>query len=197
MQDSAAPCRDGATPFTLHEAAEVLGVSLNTLRRRIAAGQVEAERVRRPQGHVWQVYLHPPGTQDHRSTGTVQQDGAATVQHPPTALAQAEALTSLVQTTIGTVLGPLVAEQTALRLTVERQAEALAELREDRGRLSAELERAASTIVTLNTALEARTATQDAEALRTLSPPRWRSLTPWLLAVLALVVVVGLLGWPA
>jgi excisionase family DNA binding protein len=53
----AAPSQHPATAFTLQEAAAILGVSLNTLRRRIDAGQVRAERVERPQGHVWRVYL--------------------------------------------------------------------------------------------------------------------------------------------
>lgn len=65
MQDAAAPSKaepaarsqHPPTVFSLQEAATVLGVSHNTLRRRIEAGQVRAERVERPQGHVWRVYL--------------------------------------------------------------------------------------------------------------------------------------------
>jgi len=101
----------------------------------------------------------------------------------------AEAMVQLIEATITRAITPLVA-------VIERQAGEIADLREDRGRLTAELERAASTVVTLSTALEARTAAQDAEALRELFPSRWRVLAPWLLVLAVLVGVVGLLAWP-
>jgi hypothetical protein len=56
--------------------------------------------------------------------------------------------------TIGTVLGPLVSQVGALRQTVERQSEEIADLREERGRHAAELERVASTIVALGEEVE-------------------------------------------
>lgn len=40
-------------PSTLPEAARILGVSESTVRRLVKAGKLEAERVLRPQGHVW------------------------------------------------------------------------------------------------------------------------------------------------
>jgi len=48
--------------YTLREAAGTLGVSVTALRRRVAAGQIKAERVDRPQGSSWRVYLdaHTP-----------------------------------------------------------------------------------------------------------------------------------------
>jgi len=79
-------------------------------------------------------------------------------------------MVSLIQTTIATVLGPLVADQAALRQTVERQTDALRELERENGRQAAELERAASTIVALgeeNAALKASH-----------GPGAWRQ-TPW------------------
>jgi excisionase family DNA binding protein len=57
MHGAAASSQHPPGAFTLQEAAAVLAISLNTLRRRIEAGQVRAERVERPQGHVWRVYL--------------------------------------------------------------------------------------------------------------------------------------------
>lgn len=50
----------------------------------------------------------------------------------------AEAMVSLIQTTIGAVLGPLVAEQAALRQIVERQADQLVSQAGTIGRLEAE-----------------------------------------------------------
>jgi hypothetical protein len=192
MQDQPAPSRDSATAFTLREAAAELGISLNTLRRRISAGQIDAERVHRPQGHVWQVYLHRAATQEHRSDGTVQRDGA-TVQQPPTAPAPAEAMVSLIQTTIGTVLGPLVGQLDAQRQTIERQAGEIAELREDRGRLTAEVE-----------ALKVSQAQQDAHPgpvapipatdARVPLTARLRALAPWVFGVL-MIIIVGVMLW--
>ena len=48
--------------YTLREAAGILGVSVTALRRRAAADQLRAERVDRPQGSRWRVYLdaHTP-----------------------------------------------------------------------------------------------------------------------------------------
>jgi hypothetical protein len=65
-------------------------------------------------------------------------DGAAAV----TPTAQAEAMVSLIQTTIATVLGPLVGQIDAQRQTIERQAEQLVSQAEIIGRLGAELDAA-------------------------------------------------------
>src|SRR4051794_2332883 len=49
-------------PSTLPEAARILGVSESTVRRLVKAGKLEAERVLRPQGHVWMVRVPAPST---------------------------------------------------------------------------------------------------------------------------------------
>jgi hypothetical protein len=48
--------------YSLREAAGILGVSVTAVRRRVTAGQIKAERVDRPQGSSWRVYLdaHAP-----------------------------------------------------------------------------------------------------------------------------------------
>jgi hypothetical protein len=71
---------------------------------------------------------------------------------------------SLIQTTIGTVLAPLVGQVDALRLTVERQADELRTLERENGRQAAELERAAAAIVTLSDELAAERAKSTLEA---------------------------------
>jgi hypothetical protein len=157
MQDQPAPFQDGATPFTLREAAEVLGISLNTLRRRIAAGQVQAERVQRPQGHVWQIYLHGADTQEHRASSTVQQDGAGTVQQPPQALAQAEAMAAYTRSILEPLVVRMAEQEGTIREqaeTIGRQSERVAELESRNGHLSAELivERQAKSTLTASTA---------------------------------------------
>jgi len=169
MHDAAAPSRDRPAAFTLRQAAVVLGISLNTLRKRIADGQIQAERVERPQGHVWRVYVDgadrsidpPDGTvqQDgaDRSIdppdGTVQQDGADRSVEPPTDLMRAEAMAAYTRS----LLEPITA-------ALERSQGEVAELRERVGRQGAELERATSTVVALGDELAATEASRRRDA---------------------------------
>jgi excisionase family DNA binding protein len=175
-------------PVTIEQAAALLGVSASTIRRRIRAGSLQVEETRRPQGVVWLVHL-PPGTATASTADTVTTapvDTTATAQPAPApALAQAEALTSLVQATIGAVLGPLIAEQAELRQTVERMSGQIARQSETIGQLRAE-----------NRMLLASTAPESADPHPTSSAPSWRSWGPWLLTVVVLAVVVGALVWP-
>ena len=140
------------------EAAATLGLSVATVRRMIRDGRLRAETVTRPQGIAYVVVL--PG--DHAARGerssTAQQVGTtARLTESP-----ADAMATLIQATLTPIIAPLVAEQAALRQTVERQAEQLVGkeqeigvIREEQGRLTAELERAASTVAALDDALTA------------------------------------------
>ena len=64
------------TYVSLREAADRLGVSVDTIRRRIAAGELEGQREARPQGYRWLVGLpadlvaSPPDATHTVSTGT-------------------------------------------------------------------------------------------------------------------------------
>jgi hypothetical protein len=95
-------------------------------------------------------------------------------------------MVSLIQTTIATVLGPLVAELAASRQTIERHADRVAKLERENGRLAAELvaERARSS-------LTASTAPQSVGTF-TRCPRGWIVGAATLLAIGALGV---LLGW--
>jgi hypothetical protein len=141
MQDATVGSQDAPIAgYSLQEAAALLGIGVNTLRRRIAANQVRAEQVERPQGYVWRVYLdgrHPP---TYPTSDPPDQEATGSLPHPPAPVAQAEALAALIQATLAPIVAPLVAEQAALRQTVERQAEQVADLRETIGRQHAELE---------------------------------------------------------
>ena len=117
--------------------------------------------------------------------------------------APAEVMVSLIQTTIATVLGPLVAEQAALRQTVERQADQLVSQAETLGRVTAERDAARAEVE----AVKAAHAPQDAnpapvavEATEDTPVPflvRLRALAPWLVAVLAIAAMIVLLVvWP-
>ena len=131
MEAPAASHRGGFQPVTLPEAARILGVSESTVRRLVKAGKLEAERVLRPQGYVWMVAVPAPSADP---PGTRRQVGTAEGNHPP----GSDALTAWTRS----VLEPLVAELSLSRQTIERQAEQIADLREARGRLLAELEHA-------------------------------------------------------
>ncbi len=149
------------------EACRILNVSDSTLRRLLRAGRLEAQKVERPQGHVWLVKVPAP-------TGTSSEDppnrlGAAD-SHPPAA-PPADAMVSLIQTTIATVLGPLVGQLDAQRQTIERQGETIRDQAETIGRQSAELERAASIAVKLSDELEVVKAENRALVARTEAQP--------------------------
>jgi hypothetical protein len=161
------------------EAAGILGVSVATVRRRIRAGDLEAETVHRPQGTAFVVRMAVDASSGVSDAYDRDQEPRSTTR---TQASPEQAMTALIQTTIGTVLGPLVAELAASRQAIERQADRVADLERKNGLLTAE-----------NHALEARTAAQDAEALRALFPSWWRTWGPWVLGLLALAI--GAVGW--
>jgi hypothetical protein len=104
-------------------------------------------------------------------------------------------MVSLIQTTIGTVLGPLVGELAASRQTIERQADELRELERELGKFAAERAAAEARYATL----EARMGVQAVELTSDPSPAHWRALVLWsavvvLLAALATLVVLQ--AWP-
>ena len=126
--------------FTLHEAAQLLGVSLGTVRRRIARGELRAERVQRPQGHVWQVWLEPA------------QDAATVPNQPPASAlpysfgstlpqdaAPVTARATMVAPLIEQALRPLVAELADTRQQLVQQAEELGRFKSDLQQAQTEL----------------------------------------------------------
>jgi hypothetical protein len=119
----------------------MLGISLNTLRRRIRAGQVRAERVERPQGHVWRVYVddrQPAGHRaDQEAPGTVQQPpGDGVGRNLPTDVLRAEAMATYTRS----LLEPLVARLAEQEAIIRDQAEELGRLRERVATLSRNLD---------------------------------------------------------
>jgi excisionase family DNA binding protein len=135
MEPSAGSHHGGYRPSTLPEAARTLGVSESTVRRLVKAGKLEAERVLRPQGYIWLVNVPAPSTD---APATRQQVATMEGGHPPSA----DPLAAWTRT----VLEPLVAELSLSRQTIERQAQQLGDLREERGRLLVELEHARAAI---------------------------------------------------
>jgi hypothetical protein len=166
-----------AAGYSLQDAAAVLGVSVNTLRKRIRSGQVSAERIQRPQGYVWQVHLDGLQPPDPPVGDPPIQEAPSRLQQPPQALMQAEAMAAYTRS----LLEPLVAHVAELEGTVREQAETI-------GTLRAELvaERAKSS-------LAASTGPRSAEPTTATFSGRLRPLAPWLLGVLAISIVLVLL----
>jgi excisionase family DNA binding protein len=148
------PRRTSQPGLSIHEAAVMLGVSPNTVRRWCSNGRLRSERVKRPQGEMIRVFVD-------RNTGQVPTDvpdgevpGNVPIEVPPPHQeqasddrARAEAMVSLIRTTIGTVLGPMVAQLDAHRQMVEHaqgqivwQAEMIGRLTAERDAARAELE---------------------------------------------------------
>jgi len=195
LQD--APTKHQDAPGThrfvpVSEAVRILGLSATTIRRKIDAGELEAERVVRPQGTAFLVKV--PANEPPRTAEPLQtlQGDPTTPHHAPLTNHDAPPGAEY----LAAVVVPLVAQIDALRQTVERQADTIADLREDRGRQAAELDAARAQVSTL----EARTASQTGDAPRELPTPLSRLLALWRWLVLVLVVAVTtmtvLLVWP-
>jgi hypothetical protein len=159
----------------------------------IRRGQLEGERVHRAQGSAYVVRLPVDGAAGDTGATATQQPApnvsrANATPHP----APADAMVSLIQTTIATVLGPLVGQIDAQRQTIERQADQLVSQAETIGKLSAENEalRASHTKQEQDLRAGAQNAATDAPVPLL---ARLRALAPWvlgLLAIMALVVVL-------
>ncbi len=119
----------------LPEAARILGVSESTVRRLVKAGKLEAERVLRPQGHVWMVRVPASSTNPPEDPPRWIPPSPANPPDQPTAPPAPQGWTKF-------VLEPLVLELGTSRQRIE-------DLGRENGKLGAEPERAASTVVAL------------------------------------------------
>jgi excisionase family DNA binding protein len=172
--------------LTVSDAAAALGVSRMTVRRMIQRGQLEAERVHRPQGTAYLVTLPADGTGQGTPTARpARHTGRPNGTEQP---APGEAIAAMLQATLTPIVAPLVAELAASRQANERladqlmgQADRIAELERENGLLTAE-----------NHALEARTAVQSVEPIMEAPMSRWRRHLPWLIAAAVLTVMVVL-----
>jgi excisionase family DNA binding protein len=120
------------------QAARILGLSPTTIRRKIDAGELEAERVVRPQGTAFLVRVASDEPLRTEETPATPQDVPGTNQDAPAGTEQ-----------LATVVIPLIAQIDGLRQTVDRQADTIRDQAERLGRQGAELERATSALVAL------------------------------------------------
>jgi excisionase family DNA binding protein len=127
----------GASQYaTVPEAARVLGVSVQTVRRMIRRGQIEGRRVHRPQGSAFIVTLplERPGTNDAPTTDQVLRAGARA--NGPTPAPAGELMAAWSETFLGPIMARMAEQETSLR-ALERENGRLAERL---GQVTAELE---------------------------------------------------------
>jgi hypothetical protein len=186
----------GGTFVSVADAARRLGVSTATVKRRIRDGTLEAEPLSRPQGIEYRVRLPldvpapltvPIAAPASDMTGPLSERSDS--EQPPLSDG-AHVTTQDASAAITAAIVPLVdrlsvadRQLAAQAETIRAQSEAIAELREDRGRLTAELAAARAVVDELRAAQAQQEAHQTTEAVRTAiepSTPWWRR---WLLAV--------------
>jgi len=118
--------QDGSDFVPVAEAARRLGISTATVKRRIAAGTLEAEQLPRPQGIEYRVRLA-------RDVPAPLSERSASDEPPSTGTAQD------VSGVVEAAVAPLAEANARQHETIERQAGEVADLREQHGRLAVEL----------------------------------------------------------
>jgi len=178
------PIFPGDEPASLLAKLEALTRDIS----RIRAGIVQAEQANRPQGTVWLVYLPVAATlaaEDRPPAASV----SATA---PTTSPADDAMVSLIQASIRTVTGPLVAELAATWQDGTRKDDIIRDQAETIGRQSAELDAARSEIHALTAS-----AVSGAEQSTPRSPGTflraWARLDWLVVALVVAIVVAGLL----
>jgi len=177
----------GTRWYTLAEAAPILGVSVDTVRRRVKRGQLEARQVHTQHGPTWEVFIgsRPPDAQaDAYAPAEGAAQGAEGVEDRSQAMA----------TWAASLLVPIAAELGEARQTIERQAETIRDQAERLGSLTEqvgyrerELTRSSVEIATLS------------NEVQMVEVSRWRYARSLALAVAVLVVgavVAGMLAAP-
>lgn len=211
LQDHSPSDQERSTFVPVADAARILGVSTATIKRRITSGLLEAEQIPRPQGIEYRVRL-PRDVTPPLAAPLSDVTRALTGSAPSELVAltgSAHVTTQDVSAAITAAIAPLterlVAQEAVLARhteTIGRQAEEIAGLREDRGRLTAELSNAQARCAELEQERSRLVAEKDAaeatqSALASAGPPqpiwhRW-----WLLWFgLAGMAIVLLLVWP-
>ena len=107
---------------TVAEAAGILGVSVMTVRRMIRRGQLEGERVHRPQGNAYVVKLPVDAT--------ALADDAPSTEQPAQNVSRTNGTPSeLMAVWSETFLGPIMARMAEQEGTIREQAETIGTLR--------------------------------------------------------------------
>ncbi len=190
-QDRSDSVQDRSEFVPVAEAARRLGISAATVKRRIAAGALEAEQLARPQGVEYRVRL--PREEPAPLTERTTSEGAPSTGTAQDVSAAIRAATAPLVERLA-VQDATIAEQAR---TIERQAEQVADLRETIGRQGAELEAERATNYQL--VAERDTARSEREATELLRRRNTRRLLLALAALAGLLLAAGTVvaaGWP-
>ncbi len=170
--------------YTIAEAAPILGVSVDTVRRRVKRGQLESRQVRTQHGPTWEICI-----------GDVLEEPVRVAEGTQGAAYGAEGgsqdRSQAMATWAASLLGPIAAELGEARQSMERQAEMIRDQAETIGRQGAELEAEREHGKFFHAELEGARAERDAgESVR-----RRTSRRLWIaLAVVATLAIVGVLA---
>jgi len=118
-----------AAGLSFAEACALLGISAHTLRRRIQAGEIQAERVSRPQGYAWRVYVRREPAE--QTAATVTSDMPAPTLHPQPAAAGSslDGLALALAPLVEAAVAPLRAELADVRAALSARDQELGQLR--------------------------------------------------------------------
>jgi hypothetical protein len=191
-QDAPATSPQGAPThrfIPVAEAVRILGLSATTIRRKIDAGELEAERIARPQGTAFLVKVPSDEPADAptraENTPSTNHDAPRTPQEAPLTHLDTPGRTDQ----LTAVVVPLVAQIDALRQTVDRQAEQLVSMSETIGRqaervanLEIENGHLMARIVALKAPqqrVDAPTAPESLPPIPKPPPAWWRAWWPW------------------
>jgi hypothetical protein len=197
--------------LTLAEAAEALGVSAHSVRRKARAGQLVARQVATDRGPAWRVLLHPdtPGGHPDAHGDHLAAQGDATVvaavtTHASPSSGHPDATLTAHPDAMVTGQGDTLCTADLVALLREREAR----IDELTGELMARTEAATVwqerarilsdqfALTAPKSPLDAPTGTQSVKPTTDTLSGRLRPLAPWLLVVLAVVAVGALLVVP-
>jgi len=120
-----------AAGLSFAEACALLGISAHTLRRRIQAGEIQAERVSRPQGYAWRVYVRREPAE--QTSPHVTSDVPAAILHPQPAAAgtppDGHALALALAPLVEAAVAPIRAELADVRAVLSARDQELGQLR--------------------------------------------------------------------
>ena len=165
--------------YTLAEAAPILGVSVDTVRRRLKRGELEARQVHTQHGPTWEVCV-----------------GMASTEPQDAAQGSVNGAQGHAGGTAGGDAGPGMVQLVALVDRLQRESRDLAG---QVGYLQARVQMHEETIRALTAPqapVDAPTAPETPDPTTEAPWSRWRAIIPpWLLTLLVIVAMIVLLGW--
>jgi len=176
MSDTDAPHAPPERSYTLKEAAQILGRSVTAVRRQVASGQIKAERVQRPQGSVWRVFLDGEGAEGDRRVSVAEGHQIHAPAEPQAERPPEPAISELIA--LVSQLSQKLAEASAVSAMWQERARVLGE------RLALSAPETSQGVPT------------STDTPVTAQRPPWSLWRPLTYSVMAMLVIIMLLVWP-